>query len=268
MRQHQREPVRPTKRCLEDLGGSFPPLEQRLHGIDHPVVVRAQQVPFEVAARGAERVVAIDDLVWLKVKTGHHRAAVHKLDPAGEHPAVLSEGSAWWWIGAAGMRKADSGSDDFYARLEAECKRAGKGTGRVSSLHLLPTDVDLKRLQAELATQVVVSVREIVCRLVANSIRSGSAWSARLHGHEISVLVRARDGDAYIAIVAEQFIDPNFLAVILRSVPGVDSADWLEEPGGAMGVQPGFGQIVRSAIIPPEYQSKIVDQHGGETQNP
>jgi hypothetical protein len=53
----------------------------------------------------------------------------------------------------------------------------------------------------------------------------------------------------------------------LRLVPGLDSADWLEEPGGAMGIQPGFGQIVRSAIIPPEYQAKIVDQYGGAPQS-
>ena len=223
-------------------------------------------MPLEVAAQGAERVVSIADRVWFKVKTGQHRAAVHRLDPANEHRIAISTASAWWWIGAGGTQKADSGNDDFYAQLEAECRRAGKGTGRVSSLHLLPKDVDVRRLQAELATQVVVGIRDIVCRMVANSIRDGNTWSARLQRHEISVLVRARDGEAYIAIVAAGFIDPNFLAVILRSVPGVDSADWLEEPGGAMGIQPGFGQVVRSAIIPPEYQAKIVDQYGGETR--
>ncbi len=173
---------------------------------------------------------------------------MHRLDPAGEHHGAISAGSAWWWIGAAGTRTADSGSDDFYARLEAECRRAGKGSGRVSSQHLLPAGVDLRRLQAELAARAVIGIRDIVCRLVAHSIRDGNAWSARLQRHEISVLVRARDGDAYIAVVAEAFIDPKFLAVILRSVPGVDSDDWLEEPGGAMGIQPGFGQIVRSAV--------------------
>ncbi|MFC4040892.1 hypothetical protein ACFO1B_20870 [Dactylosporangium siamense] len=266
MSRSQGEPVRPTKRCLDDLSISFPPLEQPLHVIDHPVAVRAQHVPLEVAAQGAQRVVSITDRVWFKVKTSQHRAAVHRLDPVHEHNAVISAGSAWWWIGAAGTRKADSGNDDFYAQLEAECGRAGKGTGRVSSLHLLPRDVDVKRLKAELATQVVVGIRDIVCRMVANSIRAGSTWSARLQRHEISVLVRARDGEAYIAVVAESFIDPNFLAVVLRAVPGVDSADWLEEPGGAMGIQPGFGQIVRSAIIPTEYQAKIVEQYGVGTE--
>ena len=33
-----------------------------------------------------------------------------------------------------------------------------------------------------------------------------------------------------------------------------------------MGIHPGFGQIVYSAIIPPEYQSKIVDQYGAPSE--
>ncbi|WP_203899446.1 hypothetical protein [Virgisporangium aliadipatigenens] len=78
------------------------------------------------------------------------------------------------------------------------------------------------------------------------------------------MLVRARDGDAYIAVVAEGFIDPEFLAVVLNCVPGVAAADWLPEPGGVMGIEPGFGQIVHSAIISPEYQAKIVDQYGDD----
>jgi len=232
--------------------------------VDHPIVTRAQQVPSEVAAHGAERVVSITDAVWFKVKTGHYRAAVHQLDPASELRPEISAGSAWWWIGAAGVRKADSGAEDFYAQLAAECKRAGKGTGQVSSRQLLPTDQDLKRLRAELAAQTVVTIRDLVCGLVARSIRDGEQWSARLERYEISVLIRARQGEAYIAIVAEGFIDPDFLATILRSVPGIDAEDWMAEPGGAMGIQPGFGQIVWSAVIPPEYQSKIVDQYGDE----
>ena len=189
-------------------------------------MTRAQQVPLEVAARGAERIASIDDRVWFKVKTGRHRAAVHQLDPANEHHNAISAGSAWWWIGAAGTRKAD-GSDDFYAQLEAECKRAGKGSGRVSSQHLLPTDVDLRRLQAELAVRVVIGIRDIVCRLAANSIRDGKAWSARLQRHEISVLVRARDGEAYIAVVAEAFIDP----IVRANSPTRGEPPWRGQEG-------------------------------------
>jgi hypothetical protein len=256
------EPVRPTQRCLTDLNLTFPPLEQQLHRLDHPVVSRAQKIPSEVADHGAERIVAINDLVWLKVKASNYRAAAHKIEAATEPRPEIVAGRAWWWIGAAGTRKADSAADDFYARLSAECGRAGKGTGGMSSAHLLPGSEDFKRLQAELAVAAVESIKNLVCTLVANSIRDGKVWSAQMARYEISVLIRARDGDAYIAVVAEGFVDPNFLAVILASVPGVDAADWLSEPSGAMGIQPSFGQIVRSAIIPPEYQSKIVDQYG------
>ena len=262
MPEPHRPPVRPTKRCLDDLQLGFPPLEQQLHTVENPVVAKAQQVPSEVAAHGAERVAALQDLVWFKVKTGVYRAAAHKLDEAKEQRPEVIAGEAWWWLGAAGRRKADSGSEDFYARLEAECRRAGRGSGRVSSLHLLPGDLDTKRLRAELAAQATVRIRTLVCRLVAKSLHDGQVWSAVLGRHEVSAVVRAHDGDAYIAVGANGFVDPNFLAVILRSIPGVGVDDWLPEPGGALGVAPENGQILYSAIIPAEYQSKIVDEYG------
>jgi hypothetical protein len=255
-------PVRPTKSALDDLGLTFPVLEQRLHRIAHPVVARAQRVPAEVAAGGAERIAVLTDRVWFKVKTGPYRAAVHRLDHAHGHRAEIAAENAWWWLGAAGTRKADSSTDDFYARLGTECRRAGRGTGGTSSAHLLPHEVDIRRLQAELAVQVVVRVRDLVCDLVARSLRDGKVWSAQMESYEISALVRARDGDAYIAIVAEGFIDDRILAVIFNAVPGVDASDWQTEPGGALGIQPGFGQIVRSAIIGPEHQAKIADRYG------
>ncbi|WP_033340133.1 hypothetical protein [Catenuloplanes japonicus] len=255
-------PVRPTKRALDDLGLAFPVLEQRLHRLAHPVVAHAQRIPAQVAAGGAERVASLGDRVWFKVKTGRHRAAVHRLDPAYEHqPEIVTEG-AWWWLGAAGTRKGDSDADDFYTRLAAECGRAGRGTGRSSSAHLLPRSVDVRRLRAELAVQVVARVRDLVCDLIARSLCDGKVWSAQMEKYEISALVRAQAGDAYLAIVAEGFIDDRILAVILDAVPGVDPDDWQTEPDGALGIQPGFGQIIRSAIIPPEYQAKIVDQYG------
>lgn len=257
-------PVRPTKRALDDLNLAFPPLEHQLHTLSHPVIARAQQVPAEVAAQGAERVVTIDDLVWFKVKTGAYRAAVHKLDPAERRPEITA-GDAWWWIGAAGTRKADSKSEDFYAQLTAECQREGKGTGGVSSRHLLPGAQDVLRLQAELATQLTLGIKRIICTGVAKSIRDGKQWTATLTRYQISILVRARAEEAYVAITTDGFIDSDFIAVVLGAVPGISADDWLEEPGGALGIAPGYGQIAFSAIIPPEYQSKIVDQYGDNT---
>lgn len=71
--------VRPTKRCLGDLGVELPDLGVRLEEIDQPVIVSAQAVPEQRDAGGAERVVALTDRVWFKVKTSDHRAAMTEL---------------------------------------------------------------------------------------------------------------------------------------------------------------------------------------------
>jgi hypothetical protein len=71
--------VRPTKRCLGDLGAEAPDLGVPLEEIDHPIVVDAQSVPEQRDAGGAERIVALTDRVWFKVKTSEHRAAVTEL---------------------------------------------------------------------------------------------------------------------------------------------------------------------------------------------
>jgi hypothetical protein len=258
MTDSSRVPVRPTKRCLDDLSLGFPPLEQPLETLDHPVVAKAQQIPEEVAARGAERVLAVRDLVWFKVKIGTDRAIVTELDRTTESRSEIIQADAWWWIGAAGKRREDSDTD-FYASLKAECLRAGKGTGDASSIHLLPTDIDLRRLNGELGTQTVLGIKRVVCGLIARSIRDGKIWTAVLSHHKISAIVQARDGEAYLAIGAEGFFDPNLLAVIFAAVPGVAAEDWLPEPKGAFGIQPQPGQILYSAMIPPEFQSRIVD---------
>lgn len=58
--------VRPTKRCLGDLGVELPDLEVRLEEIDDPVIVSAQTVPEQRDAGGAERIAALTDRVWFK----------------------------------------------------------------------------------------------------------------------------------------------------------------------------------------------------------
>jgi len=55
--------VRPTKRCLADLGVELPDLGSPLEEIDVPIVVSAQAVPEQRDAGGAERVVALTDRV-------------------------------------------------------------------------------------------------------------------------------------------------------------------------------------------------------------
>jgi hypothetical protein len=254
-----RAPVRPTKRCLDDLDLPFPSVEQPLHALTHPIIAKAQQVPVEVAARGAERVLLARDRVWFKVKIGTDRAVVTELDPATEERAEITEAQAWWWIGAAGTRKQDS-STDFYTALAAECTRAGKGTGAATSTHLLPADIDIRRLAGELVYRSVLGIRTLVRGLIARSIRNGEIWTATLRSHTISARVHARDGAAYLAIGAEGFLDPRILAVILAAVPGVASDDWIPEPKGAFGLEPRPGEILYSTLIPPEAQQAILDE--------
>jgi len=65
--------VRPTRRCLDDLELRFPPLDVPLHETEHDLIAKAQRLPDEFASGGAERVLAIDDRVWFKVKVGAYR---------------------------------------------------------------------------------------------------------------------------------------------------------------------------------------------------
>ena len=259
----QQEPVRPTKRCLDDLGLAFPSVEQSLDTISHPLIAKAQHIPAAVAVHGAQRVLLARDRVWFKVKVGVDRAAVTELDQTTEERSEIIDAGAWWWIGAAGKRRQDS-STDFYTSLEAECVRAGSGTGAASSAHLLPANVDIRRLAGELVYRSVLGVRMVVRGLIARSIRDGKAWTATLISHTISARVHAQDGEAYLAVGAEGFFDPRILAVILAAVPGVAPADWIPEPKGAFGLEPGPGEILYSTMIPPDAQTMILDEFPGE----
>ncbi|WP_139135620.1 hypothetical protein [Micromonospora yangpuensis] len=259
MSESSRSFVRPTKRCLDDLELRFPPLEQPLHDLKDPVVAKSQQVPQEVAAGGAQRIRAIEDRIWFKVKVGPCRGAVTELAGSEAQPAEITEASAWWWLGAAGRRQEGSGTD-FYRALADEVSRAGRGSGRTQSGHLLPAAVDIKRLRAELAVQLTMGIKRVVRQLVAGSIRTGRTSTVTLSRHRISALVRAQDEEAYLAITAEGFIDPRLLAVILASVPHLTEQDWIPEPKGVFGIHPEMGQIVYSALIPPVVQAEILDE--------
>lgn len=188
----------------------------------------AQAVPEQRDAGGAERVVALADRVWFKVKTSDHRAAVTELRGADLPDWVrLSRGA--WWIGAAGRRQADSAQRDFYAALHRECTR-GK---TVSSDHLLPAEWDWKRLAAEQAVAWRREMKRMVIRLVAVSLKSGHLAVAEFQNHRIKALVRAENGyDAYLAMIAEGVPDPPMFALLLDCTPGVAPEDWQPEPSG------------------------------------
>jgi hypothetical protein len=250
--------VRPTRRCLQDLGLKFPPLEEPISGLDHPLVRHAQRVPAEVDAGGAERIRALADRVWFKCKTMVYRAAATQLTASETASRGLpSEGS--WWIGAAGVRQADSKDTDFYRQIEAEALRRGKGTGTVSTAYLLPQQADVQRYLAETALRAVQVLRLTVVKIIAMSFKDGRPYQAEIGGQRVTAVVRAADpSEAYLAITAEGIPDPRVIAVILDAVPGITREEWLPEPGGAAGINPAPGQIIWSAIIPPESQEQIL----------
>lgn len=247
--------VRPTKRCLGDLGLVPPDLGVRLEEIDHPVVVSAQAVPEQRDGGGAERVVALTDRVWFKVKTREHRAAVTQLRGADRPEWVRSSRGAWW-IGAAGRRQADSPQRDFYATLQRGCT-----TGKtVSSAHLLPAHWDWRRLAAERAVAWRREMKRLVIRLIATSLKSGQLAVAEFRDHRVKALVRAENGhEAYLAISAEGVPDPQMFALILDCVPGITPEDWQPEPSPLAEMNPGSGEIIWSTLFPSEVASAILD---------
>ncbi|HKJ12712.1 MAG TPA: hypothetical protein VJ976_10050 [Ornithinimicrobium sp.] len=250
--------VRPTKRCLNDLEVELPDLGVRLEEIDRPIIVSAQAVPEQRDAGGAERVVALTDRVWFKVKTSDQRAVVTELRdadlPDGVHP---SRGA--WWIGGAGRRQADSAQRDFYVALQRECT-----TGRtVSSAHLLPTEWDWKRLAAEQAVAWRREMKRMVIRLVAMSLKSGQLAVAEFLNHRIKALVKADNGhEAYLAIIAEGVPDPQVFALLLDCVPGVRPDEWQPEPSPLAEMNPASGEIIWSTLFSPKIADAILDLDG------
>ena len=215
----------------------------------------AQTLPEQRDAGGAERMVALNDRVWLKVKTSDYRAAVTELRGT-DLPDWVRPSRGAWWIGAAGRRQADSSQRDFYAALQRGCTK-GK---TVSSDHLLPADWDWRRLAAEQAVAWRRQMKRMVIRLVAMSLRNGRLAVAEFRNHRIKALVRAENGhEAYLAIIAEGVPDPQMFALLLDCVPGVAPEDWQPEPSPLAEMSPGSGEIIWSTLFPSEIANEIFD---------
>lgn len=161
-----------------------------------------------------------------------------------------------WWLVAAGQRKADTAAEDFYARLEAEC--------RTSSDHLLPCAWDWNRLKAELAAVAA----DVIPRLV----RKG-AWMSMVRGHAhrlsmddwyVTVLICNRDEEGYLPSGSGGVPDPRTLTLLLSSFPDISADDWRPEPGGAVGIEPGAGEILWSTVLPASVQAALYDEFEGE----
>lgn len=253
--------VRPTRRCLSDMGLALPPLTIPLHELPQPLLQKAQQLPEKHFSGGAERVLCLSDRVWFKVKRGEReRGAATLLSDAdldAYGPSVPAV--ARWWLGAYGTREAGS-RGDFYEALKAEAF-AKSVDGEADSGHLLPSLVwDWKRLELELGLVWITALKRLVLRLVAKSLRDGHEYVGEAEKYRISALVRADDGhDAYLSIFAEGIPDPQVIALILDSVPGLDHDDWQYDYSGPGHREPAPGDLVYSTILPPQVCGEILD---------
>jgi hypothetical protein len=193
-----------------------------------------QKVPEEVRVGGAQPIKSLSDRLWWKCKTSRLRGIVTQLTPQELGFLGLPQQDSWWG-GAAGIRREDS-AGDFYRQIQLEASRHGRGTGKPSTGHLLPQQVDIDRLKAETATLAVESTKAMVLRLVTRSLLKGKPCTATISGHSVTALVRAEEGgEAYLAIAAEGFIQPQIIALFLSAVPGLSEGDWQPEPGGVSG---------------------------------
>lgn len=256
--------VRPTKRCLDDLGLPFPPLDTSLSAMPQELIAKAQRLPDEHSSGGAERIRALTDLVWFKVKVGEHRGAGGHVDLSDEDASMV------WWLVAAGTRKGDTPTQDFYDRLKVECERAAaaiakatKKPVKVSSAHLVPTDIDIRRLEVELTTLGTLGIRQAVRDAICRSAHSSQPVSVNTSKQRITAWVKSSDGESYLQIAAEGFVHPKELAVILDSVPGMSASDWQHEPNDIFGTSPSPGQLMFSGMVPPESLAAILAESPG-----
>lgn len=253
--------VRPTKRCLTDLDLPLPDLRQPLDEIDHPVVTAAQAIPEQRDAGGAERVLSLSDRIWYKVKTRDQRAVVIELR-ANEVSDEVPPGKGEWWIGAAGHRQADTPQRDFYEVIKRECT-VGK---TISSAHLLPTEWDWRRLNAEQSFVWQREMQRLVVRLIAMALTTGRLAVAEFRHHRIKALVRADNGhEAYLAIIADGIPDREIFATLLDCVPGISTDDWQPEPSPIADMKPSPGEIIWSTLFPSEVASAILELDADST---
>ena len=245
--------VRPTRHCLADLHLSIPPISESLCQQDHPLIGEAQRLPETYAAGGVERILALKDRVWFKVKTSRWRGAATRLPEADQTEAAPQVRQAPWWLGAAGYRREGDPSD-FYFTLSAAWDRNG------GSSHIwMPADWDWKRLELEQAYAWEFQIRGIVRDLIARSLQNGYPHQAHFHHYKVTALARSHGEETYLIIGMENIADPRVLAIILNAVPGIDHASWLPEPDGVAGIAPEPGEVIWSTIMPPMVAAELLD---------
>lgn len=262
----KRHGVRPTKRCLDELGVSPPTADIPLHLVEADPVAEAQSHPERFEAGGVERIHALKDRVWFKLKTSRWRGAVVRLtshDLVAEvdgHGELAISAPDRWWLGAVGMRE-DGSRRDFYEVIASasQCEKTPEKREGVSTDDLLPQVWDRKRLLLERSFQQRKIYEEVMLVAAAKSLRCGKAVMADFSAYSMGVLIRADNGDQFVAFIAKNVLDVRVLAAMLDAFPGIDNDDWGPEPGGAFGLDPGPGEVVFSAVLPAEVAASILE---------
>jgi hypothetical protein len=218
-----------------------------LHEIEHPVVLKGQLLPQQVASGGAERIVSIRERVLFKIKSSNWRAA------AGEVPLVSPANSIMqrWWIVAAGSRQQDSPQHDFYARLSDAHARDPDS--------LVPTGWDLDRLDGESAVYAVRIVHDLIRQAAAQSMLNSDIRTLTIGARDVRVRVRMLDDQrVYLAVGALGQIDISFMTTLLSAFPEIKADEWLPEPSDNLDLTPMPGELLWSAMISPEAQRNLL----------
>ena len=243
------EVVRPTRKALEGLMVDVPEIDIPLHAIDNDHIKEVQKIPLYSRSGGAEPIRKISDRLVFKYKSSDVRGAVTRLKES-EVPKAVRESPqiGRWWAVAFGYRRDDSAQHDFYSRLPT------------STDSLLPTEWDERRLEAELANRWVEEVREVVRQLLRTCLLTeGDSISESVAGHYIRARVTNGD-EVYLTLGTGGIYNPRVIAVILDSVPGLSLEDWFVEPSVELGVEPASGEVVWSALLPPESRDLVLGE--------
>jgi hypothetical protein len=239
--------VRPTLACLGVLNVKLPNLDQPLHQLDHPLIVKAQKIPELIGCNEAEPILALKDRRWLKVKVGDYRGGVTEQRTPPKF-ADVSAGSSFW-LGLAGKRQGDSKQRDFYENLDDD------------TAPFLPQDKDWKRWYAEQAVSAQLIARQMVRRCAWLSLTLGKPFCFEIG--EALVWARIRmldDGEVYVAIGAHGIVDAKTYAMLISSFPEIEPDEWGSEPNGVAELETEPGEIIYSALLSPQGQAVLLSE--------
>lgn len=237
----------------------MPPVDFPLDEIDHPLLAKTNE-QFSDPGMSHERIRAIDDHIFFKVKIQRWRGAVWT-----DQPQV--------WLVAAGQRESGS-PDDFYAALAADTVAARKSynaahggvlTTDALSAHLLPNVDDAERYELEAGARFLRLLTTTVHALLRASLRDGREHAAELPTFRLGIQVRADHGhETYVAVRVSGSVPANLIMLVFDNIPGCDNRGWFPEDAlPDRSLHPG--EYVWSNIMDPSAAAKLLDAEDDRT---